>query len=466
MSGGAPIDVPALGPSGEFRAVKRLSVADVSGAGLAEVSLVPPVYVHRAMAALHRAETLPAADRAALLVKAADLFEHSIIGGLSPADYQRAVSRAGGVPISSVRDATRSVAQRVADAVDSAHHARPAGASADWQHPSTRAGRAVWVRRGSVFAVHAAGNHPGTHSIWPEALALGYRVAVRPSARDPFTPHRLVSALRAAGFPDDHVVLLPTDHAGADAVLHGADLGMVYGGADVVAKYRGTQVLSQGPGRSKILVTADTDWRRHLDVIVESVADHGGTGCVSTSAVLVEGDPAPLAEAIAERLAALPSLPPEDPGARLPVQPVQAARAMESYLRTTAAGARAWLGGDGVVDELGDGSAALRPAVFEVDDPTAPQLRSELPFPCVWVAPWTRGAGIAPLRDTLVLTALTQDDELVHRLVDEPTIRNVYLGDRHTHWMASGVPHDGFLGDFLMWSKGIADIRPREGRHP
>ena len=42
------------------------------------------------------------------------------------------------------------------------------------------------------------------------------------------------------------------------------------------------------------------------------------------------------------------------------------------------------------------------------------------------------------------------------RLVDEPTIRNVYLGDRHTHWMAPGVPHDGFLGDFLMWNKGIA----------
>ena len=107
----------------------------------------------------------------------------------------------------------------------------------------------------------------------------------------------------AAGFPADHVVLLPTDHAGADAVLRGADLGMVYGGAEVVARYRDSQVLPQGPGRSKILITADTDWRGHLDVIVESVADHGGTGCVNTSAVFIEGDPGPLAEAIAERLA-------------------------------------------------------------------------------------------------------------------------------------------------------------------
>ncbi|MGX1776778.1 aldehyde dehydrogenase family protein [Nocardia brasiliensis] len=456
MTDVAPIEIPALGPSGEFRAANRMSVTDVGGAVLAEVSLVPPIFVHRAMAALHRSETLPAADRAALLAKAADLFEHATIGGLSPADYQHAVSRAGGVPISSVRAANSSVAQRVANAFDSAHRARPSGTSADWRHPATRGGHAVWVRRGSVFAVHAAGNHPGTHAIWPEALALGYRVAVRPSSRDPFTPYRLITALRTAGFPADHVALLPTDHVGAEGVLRAADLAMVYGGADVVAKYRGSQVLPQGPGRSKILVTADTDWRRHLDIIVESVADHGGTGCVNTSAVLIEGDPGPLAAAIAERLAAIPSLIPEHPEARLPVQQVSTARAIENYLRKTAAGTRARLGGDGIVDELGDGSAALRPAVHELADPGGPQLGVELPFPCVWVAPWTRTAGVAPLRDTLVLTVLTRDGELVSRLVDEPTIRNVYVGERHTHWMASGVPHDGFLGDFLMWNKGIA----------
>lgn len=452
----AVIEIPALGPSGEFRAANRLSVTDVSGAALAEVSLVPPVFVHRAMAALHRAQTVRAPDRAALLAKAAELFEHATIGGLSPADYQHAVSRAGGVPISSVQKANASVAKRVADAFDNAHQARPRGAATYWRHPSAQSGHAVWVRRGSVFAVHAAGNHPGTHAIWPEALALGYRVAVRPSSRDPFTPYRLITALRSAGFPPDHVVLLPTDYAGADVVLRSADLGMVYGGAHVVTKYQGSQVLPQGPGRSKILITADTDWSQHLDVIVGSVADHGGTGCVNTTAVLIEGDPGPLAEAIAERLAELPSLPPEHPDACLPVQPTPAARAIDSYLRKTVADARAWLGGDGVVDELGDGSAALRPAVHEVSDPAAPQIGVELPFPCVWVAPWTRGAGVAPLRDTLVLTVLTHDDDLVDQLVDEPTIRNVYLGNRHTHWMAAGVPHDGFLGEFLMWSKGIA----------
>ena len=215
-------------------------------------------------------------------------------------------------------------------------------------------------------------------------------------------------------------------------------------------------MLPQGPGRSKILITADTDWRRHLDVIVESVADHGGTGCVNTSAVLVEGDPGPLAESIAERLAAMPSLPPEHSKASPPGSAGAGGPCDRKLPLKIAVGTRAWLGGDGVVEDSADGSAALRPAVYEAGDPTAPQIGVELPFPCYGWPPGHAPPVSPPLRDTLVLTVLTRDGELVGRLVDEPTIRNVYLGDRHTHWMASGVPHDGFLGDFLMWNKGIA----------
>ena len=330
------------------------------------------------------------------------------------------------------------------------------GAVSDWQDPLTRSGRAVWTRRGDVFAVHAAGNHPAVHALWLEALALGYRVAVRPSRREPFTPHRLVSALRIAGFDDDQVILLPTDYEAADEILRGADLGMVYGGADVIRKYSpaGT-ILPQGPGRSKILITADSDWRAHIDTIVDSVSHQGGTACTNTTAVFVEGDPAPLAEAITERLAAIPSLLPTDDKAVLPVQPLAAARRVEKYLLDAAAGTRAWLGGNGIADELGDGSAVLRPAVHQLDSPGAPQAGIELSFPCVWVAPWTRAAGIAPLRDTLVLTAITDDEELLGQLVADPAISNVYIGDHPTYWMEPGVPHDRYLGEFLMRTKAV-----------
>ena len=152
-------------------------------------------------------------------------------------------------------------------------------------------------------------------------------------------------------------------------------------------------LLPQGPGRSKFLVTGD--WEPYLDTIVSSVSDHGGTGCINTTAVFVTGDPGPLAEALADRLARLPSLPPEHPDAVLPVQRVDARTGVgEVPARQSAGDARALLGGDGIVDELGDGSAVLRPSVHQVEAADAPQTRIELPFPCVWVAPWSPSDGI------------------------------------------------------------------------
>ncbi|MFD8565488.1 aldehyde dehydrogenase family protein [Streptomyces sp. NPDC059639] len=446
----------AVGPRGPYRTLAPEPVTDVSGTEVARLSIVPPVYVTRAMAALRRAEPLSAAGIDAQLSAAAEAFASGTVGGLEVRAYEHLVSRTSGTPLRVVRAATRDTARFVASARASADRGRPRGAASGLRDDALRASHAVWARRGNVFAVNASGNHPGVHRLWLEALALGYRVAVRPSRREPFTPHRLVGALRRAGVGEDQVVLLPTDHRAADALVHGADRAVVYGGDDVVARYaHDPKVLPQGPGRTKILVTADTDWRAHLDTIVGSVADEGGTACVNATAILVEGDPAPLAEAVAERLAALPALPPQDERAVLPVSPLERARALSSRLTEVAAGSRVWLGGDGIVADLGDGSAVLRPAVHQVDRADSVQLRTELPFPCVWVAPWSRSDGVGPLRDSLVLSALTRDESLLDRLLAEPTIANLYVGDHPTYWMAPGVPHDSYLSDFLMRSKAV-----------
>jgi acyl-CoA reductase-like NAD-dependent aldehyde dehydrogenase len=446
----------ALGPAGTYHALERQTITDVAGNPLVELSLVPTLFVTRAMAALHKADTLPVDERLAALARAGETHAAGTVDGVPAAEHQLIVSRASGMPISVVRSAGEAIARSAAQAYLSVQQARPVGAVNDWRDPLTRTGAAVWVRRGDVFAVHAPGNHPGVHGLWLEALALGYRVAVRPSRRDPFTPHRLISALRAAGFGNDRVVLLPTGYQAADAIIRGADLAMAYGGEDVMRKYAAQpKMLPQGPGRSKILLTADVDWREHLDVIVASISHEGGRGCVNATAVFVEGDTTAVAQAIAQRLAALPTLPPEDEHAVLPVLPLGEAQKLERYLLAKAAGTVPWLGGDGVVDELGDGSAVLRPAVHQLDRPDSPQAGIELPFPCVWVAPWTPEAGLAPLKETLVMTVITRDTRLVDALVAEPTISNVYIGDHPTYWIEPGIPHDGYLADFLMRTKAV-----------
>jgi acyl-CoA reductase-like NAD-dependent aldehyde dehydrogenase len=214
-----PVFIDALGPRGPYRARNRVTIPDVAGAPLAELSLVPRLFATRAMSALRTAGTPPLGERLSALAKAGELFATGEAGGMTAADYQYTVSRMSGTPLPVVRKAVQAIARHATEAYRSAQQARPIGAVTDWRDPDARHGTAAWIRRGDVFAVHAAGNHPGVHRLWLEAVALGYRVAVRPSRREPLTPHRLISALRASGFGDDQIVLLPTDYDAADEIL-------------------------------------------------------------------------------------------------------------------------------------------------------------------------------------------------------------------------------------------------------
>jgi len=452
--------IDALGPEGEYRTRNREVIVTTGGVPVAELSIVPPLYVSRTIGVQRKVASLPAPQREAALTDAADVFATAVIAGLDFETYVGLASRISGLPIAITRAGARSVADAVASAVDAVRPARPVGAAIDWREGRTRNGSAVWTRRGEVFAMHAAGNGPGVHGLWPQALALGYRVAVRPSRREPLTAHRLVSALRQAGFRAEDAVYLPTDHDGADEIIRSADIAMVYGGQDVVDKYaHDPTVVVNGPGRAKILITADRDWRDYIDTIVDSIANLGGMACVNTTAVLYEGDPVPLARAIAERLAAIEPLPSEDERAILPTQSIDKAEALANYLAVKAAGTAPLLGADQVVAPVGDGYAALRPAVHVLAEPDSGELieklNIELPFPCVWVAPWKRAAGIEPLRHSLVVNAITGDDDLIDGLLSEPTITNVYR-DRHpTFYGAPHIPHDGFLADVLMRNKGF-----------
>jgi len=450
------VRIDALGPKGEYRTRNREVVTTTAGVPVAELSIVPPLYVSRTLNEQRKARPLPAAQREAALGKAADVFATAVIGGLDFDAYVGLASRISGLPIAVTRAGARSVADAVGRAFDAVRPARPVGAALDWREERTRHGGAVWARRGEVFAVHAAGNGPGVHGLWPQALALGYRVAVRPSRREPLTAHRLVNALRQSGFRADDAVYLPTDHGGADEIIRLADIAMVYGGQDVVDKYANDPaVVVNGPGRAKILITADRDWRDHIDTIVDSISNLGGMACVNTTAVLYEGDPGPLARAIADRLATIEPLPSEDERAILPTQPIDKAQELASYLAAKAAGTTPLLGADQVAAALGDGYAALRPAVHLLAEPDPDKLNIELPFPCVWVSPWSRAAGLEPLRHSLVVTAITGDDDLVDDLLAEPTVANVYRGDHPTYHAAPEIPHDGFLADVLMRNKGF-----------
>ncbi len=423
----------------------------VDGVPLAAVHEAPALVTRTAIKAMHDAPAIPSDERLALLAEAGRLFAGATLGGLTPDEYCRAQALASGVPVSVARQALARVGEdcgRLGEVI-----AR--------QAPSGAGRTARWVRRGSVLGVVAPSNHPATHGAWLQAVAMGYRVAVRPGTRDPFTPLRLASALTAAGFGPGWISVLPGPHAAADALVAAADLSLVYGSEDTVARMRGNgRVLVRGPGRSKILVDQEAD-EATLDHIVAEVASDGGVRCTNTTAVFCAGDHRALAEELARRLALLPAHPVTDAAAVLPVRPRREAEGLRAALERSAQGAVDLVGkfhdGDPLTPVGGD-AVALRPAVICVDSSSHPALGTELPFPCVWVAPWRRSEGIGPLDGSLALTLLTDDASLVAEALDAPGVRTVLHGRVPGWWKDPFLPHDGHLGQFLREARGFATI--------
>lgn len=446
------LPVPAL-RAGEERTSRDTRVLHgVTGEPLATVHEAPALVARLTVKNMRKTPELDLDARLAVLAEAGRLFAKATLGGQTPEDYCRLQALASGVPVA----VARKVLERVA------RDGETLGEVVRLQIPAGAGDAARWVRRGRVLSVIAPSNHPGTHGAWLQALAMGYRVAVRPGGRDPFTPLRLVHALLAAGLHPGWISLLPGGHGAAEALTEAGDLALVYGGEDTVARLRGNdRVLVRGPGRSKILVDTEVD-EAVLDHLVTEIAGDGGVRCTNTTAVLTTGDHRNLAERLAERLAALPAHPVTDPRAVLPARPRPQAEALRAAAAGAARGAVdlvAAHGSEGPLVPVGGSAVALRPAVFLLDRCDHPALATELPFPCAWVAPWKRTDGTAPLDDSLALGLLTEDDSLVEEVLAMPGVRTVVHGPVARWWQDPYLPHDGYLGQFLNEARGYARAR-------
>ncbi|MFJ9864319.1 aldehyde dehydrogenase family protein [Streptomyces sp. NPDC101165] len=441
--------IPVL-RSGQERTSRDTRVLhDVHGAPLAEVHEAPALVTKLTVRAMRQASPMARDERLAVLAEAGRLFAKGTPGGQTPEEYCRIQSLASGVPVSVARATLDRIGNDCALLGEVVGRQAPVGAGRT----------ARWVRRGRVFGVVAPSNHPATHGAWLQAVAMGYQVAVRPGTRDPITPLRLIRALLEAGLDPEGIALLPGSHASADALVDAVDLALVYGGEDTVARMRGNdRVLVRGPGRSKVLVDGPLD-DATLDHLVTEIAADGGVRCTNATAVLTSGDPRELAEALAERLARLPVHPVTDDRAVLPVRPLREAEGLRAALDRSLDGAvevTARHYSDGPLGTIGSNAAALRPAVLCVDRSDHPGLGVELPFPCVWVAPWRRAEGVGPLDDSLALTLLTDDTALVQEALESPGVRTVLHGRVPGWWKDPFLPHDGYLGQFLQEARGYA----------
>ncbi|MEZ6016287.1 MAG: aldehyde dehydrogenase family protein [Planctomycetota bacterium] len=467
---------PALRAGKEYESLDRTTLASHrDGEPVAAVSQVNAGILRRDLRSAgdraRRLRAMPVAERIARCQDAARIFlEDALpIGGdvtQTPDEYVAALSSTSGLPHvmcranmekcalvlrempTILRGLTRGMDPSVLDTGAGRHGDVPV-----WYTPTA-----------DVLGAVLPSNSPGVHSLWIPSVALGVPIALKPGREEPWTPMRIVRALIAAGFPADSFSLYPTDHEGAGALLEVAGRSLLFGDANVAAKYAGDpRIEIHGPGRSKVLLGADVaaDFERYLDVIVASVAANGGRSCINASAVYTPSHGCALAEALAARLAAIVPRRFDDPSAGLAAfaNPAFAGMmddAIEGAL--AAGGARdvtaAHRGGPRKVTF--EGATYLSPTVVHCDSLAHPLANTEYMFPFTSVVEVPQADMLHVIGPSLVVSAITRDAGFAADLLRTHTISRLNLGPLPTSRVEWDQPHEGNLFEFLYERRALS----------
>jgi acyl-CoA reductase-like NAD-dependent aldehyde dehydrogenase len=300
-------------------------------------------------------------------------------------------------------------------------------------------------------------NSPGVHSLWIPAVPLKIPLVLKPGSAEPWTPFRVIQALVKAGAPSDAFSFYPTDHAGAGEILRRTGRGMVFGDAGSTGVWKDDQrVEVHGPGYSKIVIGRDCigDWEKHLDVMVASIAENGGRSCINASAVWVPSRAREISEALAERLSRIVPRDAADEAAQLaPFTDALVAARINAGIEQGLAqkGARDvtahYRGGVRLVEW--QNCSYLLPTVLHCEDASHPLANREFLFPFASVVEAPQDSIPSALGPSLVVTAITEDDELIRRLVASPDVGRLNLGSVPTTRVSWNQPHEGNLFEHL-----------------
>jgi len=314
-----------------------------------------------------------------------------------------------------------------------------------------------------VLGLVLPSNSPGVHTLWLPIIPLQIGLVLKPGPQEPWTPYRMASAFFEAGIPRGAIAVYPGGGDVGAAVLDACSRSLVFGGTATVDRYRSDpRVQAHGPGFSKILLGDDQvdRWERYLDVMVESVFLNSGRSCINTSGIWASRHTREIAQAVAERLAAVRPLSPEHPDASLAAFTVPgAAEAISNAIDAD-------LKGQGVTDLtaglrdtprlIKQGKADyLLPTVVHASSPDAAIASKEYMFPFVTVVECPEAKMLDAIGPTLVCSAITCNDTFRRRLLDAVHIDRLNLGPVPTTQLNWRQPHEGNIVEFLFRARAF-----------
>ncbi len=323
--------------------------------------------------------------------------------------------------------------------------------------------RLSYLRLTDALGAILPNNSPGVHNLWLPAIPLKTPLVLKPGSSEPWTPLRLANAFLAAGCPPEAFSFYPARHAAANEILLKTGRSLFFGDASTVAAWRASgKVQVHGPGWSKVIFGADEapHWQRSLELVATSVAANGGRSCINASGVWMPSHGAELAEALAEKMAAIPARALEDPAAALAATADPAvAEGISQHIdqQLQIPGARdltAELRSGGRVAEVG-GCTFLLPTVIHVSDPEHPLAFAEFTFPFVAVVDCPEARMFEAIGPTLIGSVLSSDDNFRRQALECRHIDRLNLGALPTPAISWDQPHEGNLFDLLYHQRAF-----------
>ena len=450
---------------------ESLETADVNhfltGEPIAKVSQANGALLQRDMRFAQRARDvlreIPPAELLERVKKAADLYLTGTLpmgdGVQSPDDFVKQQSASTGLPIAMAKaNMTKNhfVLTNMGKMLDALTRGLDTGILSRGYGVESRGVTVSFQCQSPVVGLVLPSNSPGVHTLWLPMIPLQVGLVLKPGASEPWTPYRLTSAFYEAGIPREAISIYPGGHDVGPAVLSNCDRSMIFGGSATVEKYKGNpKVQAHGPGFSKILLGDDIvdDWEKYLDVMVDSVFANSGRGCINTSGIWASRHTKEIAAALAERIGPVEPKPPEDPTAALAAFTIPGSAAsiwklIESKFKDSGVTHVTEKYGPRLVEK--ERCAYLRPTVVHCESSAAGIAKDEFMFPFTTVVKCPQEQMLEQIGQTLIATAITNDEAWIRKLTDSVHIDRLNVGPIPTIKLDWLQPHEGNIVEFLF----------------
>ncbi len=448
-----------------------------TGEVMAEVSRANAAMVARDMRFAQRARDvlreIPIPELLQKIKKAADLYSNAELplgdGTQTPDQFLKMQSATTGLPEHMVRfnmEKNSFVLNNMDKILDSLTRGLDLNVLSRGYGIEARGVPISYQAQSPVLGLVLPSNSPGVHTLWLPIIPMQIGLLLKPGPQEPWTPYRMAAAFFEAGIPRQAIAIYPGAGEIGAAVLQHCQKSLIFGGTATVEQYKGNpRVQAHGPGFSKILLGDDVvdDWRKYLDLMVNSVYLNSGRGCINCSGIWASRHTKEIAEAIAERIGPIEPLPPEDPKSGLaaftvPGQAEAVWGMIEADLKDPGTTHTTAKYGPRLVKK--GPCDYLRPTVAHCTSPEAPISKKEYMYPFVTVVECPQDKMLEAIGPTLVCSAITENAKWQKQLVDAIHIDRLNIGAIPTIQLNWLQPHEGSIVDFLFRARAYQQEAP------